>query len=195
MLTAFLGLPGCLGSSRTLPPLPTGAVIVAFGDSLTFGTGAAHHQSYPSVLAQLTGRRVVNAGVPGEVSRSGRGRLPRVVERERPDLVVICHGGNDILRRHDRVALADNLRGMLEYLATQNIPAIILGVPEPGIFLSTVDLYHTIADEYDVPIEADIVPDLLRDDAFKSDQIHFNAAGYRRMAEAVDAVLRRHGAL
>lgn len=194
-LVALLAHPGCLAADHSLPALPADAVIVAFGDSLTFGTGVPPHQSYPTVLGQLTGRRVINAGVPGEVSSTAVQRLRRVVERDRPDLVVLCHGGNDILRRHDRSTLERNLRTMVGYLRDEGVAVVLLGVPEPGIFLTTVDLYHAIADDYGVPIDADIVPSLLRDDAFKSDQIHFNAPGYRRLAEAVAAVLRRHGAL
>ena len=194
-VVALSGLLGCLGSSAELPKLSSDAVIVAFGDSLTYGTGVARHQSYPSVLGALTGRQVINAGVPGEVSGEGLRRLRGVVARQRPDLVVLCHGGNDILRRRDRSALAANLRAMVEYLQAEGVAAVILGVPDPGIFLTTVDLYHDVAREYGVPIDGEIIPALLGDNDFKSDQIHFNEAGYQRMAEAVHQLLRSHGAL
>nr|WP_305909554.1 GDSL-type esterase/lipase family protein [Methylomarinum sp. Ch1-1]MDP4522473.1 GDSL-type esterase/lipase family protein [Methylomarinum sp. Ch1-1] len=82
-----------------LNKLPTEAVILAFGDSLTYGTGASPQRNYPSVLSQLTGLQVINAGIPGEISRNGRKRLPDILDKQQPDLLILIHGGNDILRK------------------------------------------------------------------------------------------------
>lgn len=89
-----IGLTAC-STHLKLPALSNDAVIVAFGDSLTFGTGSEPAESYPAVLEKMIGRRVVNSGVPGEVTGDGLLRLPEVLEWEKPALLLLCHGGND----------------------------------------------------------------------------------------------------
>ncbi len=195
MLLVASFVTGCGPSPEPLPRLSSDAVILAFGDSLTFGTGAKTHESYPAVLEKLTGRTVINAGKPGELSAEGLRRLPREVESEAPDLVILCHGGNDFLRKLDKSKTKKNLRAMIEYLREEEIPVVMLGVPDFGLFLNTADIYLEVAEEMAVPIEADIIPDVVGDNRFKSDRIHPNAAGYKRIAETIQALLTQNGAL
>lgn len=187
-------LTGC-GDEPKLEPLDADAVIVAFGDSLTHGTGAKEHQSYPAVLANLTGLTVINAGVPGERSAPGLKRLPQVVADEEPDLVILCHGGNDFLRKRPRAETEKNLRAMINYLRNEDVAVVMLGVPDFGLLLSTAEVYEKVAEELAVPLEDDIIPDLLGQNKYKSDHVHPNAQGYRLIAEAVQALLIDAGAL
>ena len=169
----------------SIRPLPENAVILAFGDSLTHGNGAPPGEAYPDVLAGRLKRTVINAGVPGEVSAAGLARLPHLLEEHRPQLVILCHGGNDFLQRLDRAQTAANLAAMIERSKASGADVILVGVPEFGFILKPPKFYEELAERYALPYEAEIVSDLLGDRDYKSDTIHPNAAGYRRMAEAL----------
>jgi len=179
----------------TLPRLPAEAVVLAFGDSLTYGTGADGGQSYPAVLAALAGRRVINAGVPGEVSAEGLTRLPALLDEHRPRLLILCHGGNDLLRKHNEQELTRNLRAMVEAARSRGIAVVLVGVPAPGLLLNVPDLYEKLAEEHRLPYEAEALRTILGDRALKSDPIHPNAEGYRQLAQRLHTLLREAGAL
>ncbi|HTS86232.1 MAG TPA: GDSL-type esterase/lipase family protein, partial [Usitatibacter sp.] len=89
LLALALLLGACGGTKAKLDKLDRGATVLAFGDSLTFGTGANPDESYPAVLAQLTGLKVVNAGVPGELSAEGLARLPDAIDEAKPRLLIL----------------------------------------------------------------------------------------------------------
>jgi lysophospholipase L1-like esterase len=84
ILFLALLLNGC--QQHKLPELKQGAVILAFGDSLTLGYGVQPHESYPQVLSQLSGHKVINAGVSGETTALGLKRLEAVLEKHQPQL-------------------------------------------------------------------------------------------------------------
>ncbi|GAB6041459.1 arylesterase [Endothiovibrio diazotrophicus] len=194
-LLAALLLSGCGNTPPTLTRLAPDAVILAFGDSLTHGTGAEAEASYPAVLAKLTGRTVINRGVPGELSTAGLARLPGVLDETHPDLLILCHGGNDLLRKKDLRETAENLRRMVRLAREQGVEVMLIGVPAPGLLLGTAPLYETVAEELDLPIESRALADILGKRTLKSDTVHPNAAGYRALAEAVRHTLEGAGAL
>lgn len=179
-----------------LPPLADDAVILAFGDSLTHGTGARPEQSYPAVLEELSGRRVINAGVPGEMTAAGLARLPDVLEEYRPQLLILCLGGNDMLRKRDSAAIAQNIERMVRLSREQGVPVLLLGVPRPALFgLDSEPLYYALAERLQVALEADVIPEVLADNGLKADPIHPNADGYRVIAEGIYRKLQDSGAL
>lgn len=182
--------------SPQLPSLPSDAVIVAFGDSLTYGTGAnSATESYPAVLAQLSGLKVINAGIPGEVSREGLSRLKSVLEQHQPDLVLLCHGGNDLIRKLDNDLLKQNLIAMIDTVRANGAEVVLLSVPKPGVFLKPSPVYSSVASATDVLLENKIISEIESEAALKSDAIHPNAAGYKLLAETVHVLLQKHGAL
>ena len=196
LLLAALALlaSGCSQQSK-LPPLAADAVVLAFGDSLTYGTGANEEESYPAQLARLTGRRVVREGVPGEVSEAGLSRLPAALDEHRPRLLLLCHGGNDFLRRLPREKAADNVRAMIRLAKDRGIDVLLIGTPEAGFTLTPPDFYAAIAKQFGIPYEGDVLTKILRDGSLKADQVHPNAKGYLLMAERVAELLRKSGAI
>ena len=195
VLLVAASIVACGDDPAPLAKLAPDAVILAFGDSLTYGTGARDYQSYPAVLGERSGREVINAGIPGEETTQGLRRLPGALDRYQPDLLVLCHGGNDILRKRDPDTTIANIREMILMARERDIPVVMLAVPNVGLFLSSADFYQDIAEDLQVPIEDDILADVLGDNRYKSDHVHPNAAGYARIAEAVETLLTEHGAL
>jgi lysophospholipase L1-like esterase len=194
LLAALLLASGC-GQQAKLAALPPDAVLLAFGDSLTHGTGASEDESYPAQLAKLSGRRVLREGVPGEVSATGLARLPGALDEHRPRLLLLCHGGNDFLRRLPKEAAAANLRAMIRLARSRGIDVLLIGTPEPGFTVSPPAFYAEIAKEFRIPYEGDVLGKILRDGSLKADQIHPNAAGYRLMAQRVYELLKKSGAV
>ena len=195
LLAAFALLASGCGQQSKLAPLPADAVLLAFGDSLTFGTGASETESYPAQLARLTGRRVLREGVPGELSAAGLERLPALLDEHRPRLLLLCHGGNDFLRRLPKDKAADNVRAMIRLARDRGIDVLLIGTPEIGFTLTPPEFYAGIAKQFGIPYEGEVLTKILRDGGLKADQVHPNAKGYRLMAERVAELLRKSGAL
>jgi lysophospholipase L1-like esterase len=72
---------------HTAPPRP---LVLALGDSMTFGEGVDADQAWPAVLERALGVRVVDGGVPGYGSPQMRGRLHELLPALRPDLLIVA---------------------------------------------------------------------------------------------------------
>ena len=190
----LLLLGGC-GERPALERLAPDATILAFGDSLTFGTGAAEDESYPAQLEKLIQRRVVRAGVPGEVTAQALARLPAALDEHAPRLLLLCIGGNDFLRRLGNPQAEHNVRAMVKLARDRGVAVLLIGTPEPGFAVSPPAFYAAIAKEYRLPYEEGIIGEVLKDRSLKSDPIHPNARGYRAIAQRVAETLKLSGAL
>jgi len=172
------------------------AIILAFGDSLTYGAGASKEANYPSVLSTLSAHTVINAGISGEISSNGLSRLPALLDKHQPELLVLIHGGNDMLRKIPEQQTSNNLKQMINEAQQRNIKVVMLGVPKFNLFLlSSSEIYQQVAEEYKVPVDLESLPHILSDNALKSDTIHPNDRGYRLMAENIYELLVEAGAL
>ena len=182
-------------SEQQLQPLATSAKILAFGDSLTFGKGVKTVHSYPSVLADLSGLEVINAGISGELTAQGLLRLPKVLQQHQPDILILLEGGNDILRNQNLAQTKHNLAQMIEQAQQQSIEVVLVGVPSKSIFSDSASFYQELADEYQLVFIDDIISTLLKSPSLKSDSVHFNEFGYQQLANQIYTTLQENGAL
>lgn len=170
--------------------LKENSVMLAFGDSLTYGFGVDTESSYPNQIQKKTGLKVINAGVNGELSSEGLLRLPRLLKHE-PDLVILCHGGNDILKKLQSRELKRNLLAMIVLIRQSGAKVLLVGVPNFGLFgFNTHDVYEEVADETGVLYENDILTDIQKNNTLKSDYVHPNKKGYEMMADTFIEVLK-----
>lgn len=202
LLACGAALAGCgKRKAAALQALPAGSVVLALGDSITHGTGAAPEAAYPAQLAHLTGWNVVNGGVPGDTSAQALARLPALLAEHQPALVIVSVGGNDFLRRLPEADTLDHLRRTVAAARDAGAQVLLVAVPRPtlaaavGAGLSDHPLYDQLAAELALPLHTGGWAHVLGDEKLKSDQIHANAAGYRTFAEGLATSLRATGLL
>jgi acyl-CoA thioesterase-1 len=196
-----LGLAACGRRRPKAQPLAPGATVLALGDSITYGTGAATPASYPAVLASLTGWNVVNAGVPGDTSAQALGRTPQLLAEHAPALVIVSIGGNDFLRRLAEADTRANVRRICDLARAAGAQVLLVAVPRPTAAaavtgsLSDHPMYEELSSELELPLHREGWAGVLADAALRSDRIHANAEGYRRFAEGVATTAREAGLL
>ena len=179
---------------RTIKPLKPKDHILAFGDSLTYGYNVKPSESYPSVLAKLSGYTIINEGVLGDTSKDGLRRLPKLLKEEEFKLIILLFGGNDIIQGLSRKDLKRNLKSMIAMAKKKNIDVLLISIPDFGLFgLSPLKLYDEVAKEENVVLLSGLMAGILEDPSLKSDQIHPNAKGYKKMSEKIYERLKNEG--
>ena len=195
--SAILALAACGKRRNRSQALPKGSAVLALGDSLPYGYGAAPTAAYPVQLAGLTGWKVINGGVSGDTTADALARLPELMGQH-PKLVIISIGGNDFLRKLPESTTRANIGKIIQTVQAANIPAVLVAIPHftvGALFgkLSDHPLYHEIAEQYRIPLLSGAWSEILGDKDLKSDQIHANAEGYRKFAELLKAFLEEQG--
>lgn len=169
--------------------IPKDATVLILGDSLSYGTGAAKGEDYPTLLAQRTGWDIINAGVPGDTSAQGLARLPDLLQMHQPALLMIELGGNDFLRNINIAETEANLRAIIQMAQSNNIQTLLVAIPDyqpvKAAFggLSDHPMYAKLAEETNIPLVKDIFSDVLSKNSLKADYVHPNAAGYQQVEQ------------
>lgn len=161
--------------------------MIAFGDSLTEGYRMPESDSYPAQLSTIIGRPILNRGLSGDTTGDALARLERDVLSQDPRIVLVCLGGNDMLRRMPADQQFANLRTIVERIQEKGALVVLIGT-EGFALLSSVDYgerYADLARETGAVFVPDLLDGVFGQPSLMFDQIHPNAAGYRRIAERI----------
>jgi acyl-CoA thioesterase-1 len=172
-----------------------GPLVVFLGDSLTAGLGLEGSQAYPALVGERLEKaghpvRVINAGVSGDTTAGGLARLDWLLS-QKPDVVVVCLGGNDGLRGLPLEEIEGNLRKIVAHAKEAGARVLLLGLQIPPNYGPEYtkgfrEVYPRVAKELDVSL----VPFVLEgvggvESLNQADGIHPTAEGQEKVAGTV----------
>lgn len=181
----------------------TATSILLFGDSIIAGYGLSKEDSLSVQLEQLLKADgydvvIINGGVSGDTTNSGRSRLEWVLEKHTPDIVLLALGGNDVLRGFSPEITKHNLDAMLNILKEKNVQIIFSQVQAPlnlgvGYKKQFDAIYSELSNKYDLKLYPFLLKSTFGNNTLmQSDQIHPNADGVKVIA---NDLIRHLGAL
>jgi len=170
----------------------TSRKILVVGDSLSAEYGLQRGSGWVALLEKRLAREhpqtvVVNASISGDTTSGGLARLPALLTRHRPDLVVIELGGNDALRGLPLAMTRSNLSAMAEAARTAGARVVIVGMQLPPNYgRSYGEQFASLFGEVARAQGAALVPFMLKGVAdgpraaemFQADRIHPVAAAH-----------------
>jgi acyl-CoA hydrolase len=187
------------GKRQKLNALSSESRVLVFGDSVTYGTGANSGEDWPTLLGDLTGWQIINAGIPGDTAEAGKSRIGPLLDEHQPALVIIEIGGNDFLHRRSESAVKQDLKALVSAARSSGAQVVLVGVPSLSVLAVVAgkpndsSIYEELGKEEDVPVISDVFSDVLSQPELRTDQIHPNAAGYRKMADGIHSALKQLG--
>jgi acyl-CoA thioesterase-1 len=184
---------GCANGPWALAAIPvTSRTILVLGDSISAEYGLPRDTGWVQLLRgrlqdQHKDYNVVNASISGDTTGGGAERLPALLERAKPAVVIIELGGNDGLRGLQLSATENNLRSMIEASQAAHARVLLVGMQLPPNYGRDfterfAKLYPTLAARYHtalVPFLFEGFADQL--DLFQPDRIHPTEAAQARL--------------
>jgi len=141
------------------PVMASQNTLLVVGDSLSAAYGVPSDTAWVQLLRdrleeQDTDWRVVNASISGETTDGGLRRLPGLLEKHEPDVVVIELGGNDGLRGFPPDVIESNLAGMIEHVQEADAIPLLVGMQMPPNYgqrytSAFTGVYQSLSDKYD----------------------------------------------
>lgn len=169
---------------------------MVFGDSLSAAFGIDQQKGWVRLLqnrleSPYFNATVFNASISGETSQGGLSRIAQVLDKHKPDIVLLELGGNDGLQGLPLTLMEDNLGRIVQIIQAKNIRILLLGIhlpPNYGKFYTQEfdNVYKDLAEKYKLPF----VPFLLEGIAtepelMQSDGIHPRAEAQRMILDNV----------
>ena len=157
--------------------------VLVLGDSLSAEYGLARGAGWVALAEQKLKQNhidaeVVNASVSGETTSGGRSRLPALLNKYKPSVVVIELGANDGLRGLPVAAAEANLRAMSEAAAKADAKVMLIGMRMPPNYgRDYADKFYAMYGKLSQDIKAPLVPFMLEGVAekpqlFQADRLH-----------------------
>lgn len=176
----------CLASAALAAPATR---ILVVGDSLSAGYGINRNQAWPALLQARLGAEysVINGSVSGETTAGGRARLPQLLTRHRPHLVVVALGANDGLRGLPLRQMRDNLDAMITLITGHKARALLIGIRMPPNYGAYAEAFVRVFDDLAQTRQIPLVPFLL--DGFADKPTYFQADGLHPTAAAQPLIL------
>lgn len=170
--------------------------VLVLGDSLSAAHNIPADAGWVKLLDARTSKMatpwsMVNASISGETSLSGRNRLPALLAKEKPGVVVIELGANDGLQGLPLPQLAANLDSMIQAAKGSGANLLLLGIELPVNYGPQYrdglrKIYSDAASKHHVPLVPFLLDGVALDPALMQDDgLHPKAAGEPRVAENV----------
>jgi acyl-CoA thioesterase-1 len=180
---------------------PTAPVVLVVGDSISAAYGLTPGTGWVDLLSTRLAserypHRVINASITGDTTAGGRARLPTLLMRYHPAVVVLELGGNDGLRGGDLASTRDNLAAMVEAAKRAGAKPLIVGMRLPpnygAAYVGKFDaLFAEVAKAHNAPLVPFFFEGFAeRNDLFQPDRIHPTAAAQPLLVDNVWRELR-----
>ena len=177
-----------------LAPLVQAERLLVLGDSISAAYGIDKDEGWVRLLErhldeQCPAVDVYNASTTGETSAGGQARLPGLLERYEPTLVVIELGGNDGLRGLPPERMKQNLERMISMVREAGVQPVLFGMripPNYGEVYSRLfeDAFATVAERTEVPFLPFFLEGVAgKEDMMQEDGIHPSARAQPRLLE------------
>ena len=170
--------------------IPKSGNLIFFGDSLTAGVGADSGEDFPSLIAAETNVPTINAGVPGNTTKDALNRIEPDVIKNKPRIVVVYLGGNDLLQKTPIEETIRNMDEIIRKINQETKANIVLINTKVGLNDPFAKPYKQIAKKYGATYVDDILADILTTPGLTADPIHPISKGYKIMADRILKVLK-----